>query len=106
MPLDNNTRKWLRQIGHGLSPVVTLGEKGVTESVQAELERALGDHELIKIRVPEPDRERRRQLTETLATSTGAEPVQTIGHVVLLYRKAAKPDPRLSNLLRHGGGKT
>ncbi len=103
MRLDNDTRKWLRRIGHGLNPVVTLGEKGLTESVQAELERALSDHELIKIRIPGPDRERRRQLTETIPPSPGAEPVQTIGHVVLLYRKATRPDPRLSNLLRHGG---
>ena len=104
MSLDNGTLKWLRRIGHGLNPVVTLGEKGLTDGVRVEVERALADHELIKVRIPGPDRERRRQLTAEIATATSAECVQTIGHVVLLYRKATKPDPRLSNLLRHGGG--
>ncbi len=103
MRLDNDTRKWLRRIGHGLHPVVTLGEKGLTDGSCAEVERALRDHELIKVRIPGPDRERRRRLVAELAAAAGAECVQTIGHVVLLYRKAAQPDPRLSNLLRHGG---
>lgn len=103
MSLDNSTRKWLRRIGHGLTPVVTLGEKGLTDGVCAEIERALADHELIKIRIPGADRERRQRLIAELAAAVGAECVQTIGHVLLLYRQAARPDPRLSNLLRHGG---
>lgn len=103
MSLDNNTRKLLRRIGHALSPVVTLGDKGLSESVAAELERALADHELVKIRITGSDRERRQALVREVLAATGAAQVQAIGHVVLLYRKAEKPDPRLSNLLRHGG---
>jgi RNA-binding protein len=103
MNLDNDTRKLLRRIGHALTPVVTLGDKGLSENVAAELERALADHELVKIRITGSDRERRRALAREVLAATGAEQVQAIGHVVLLYRKAEKPDPRLSNLLRHGG---
>lgn len=103
MSLDNNTRKLLRRIGHALSPVVTLGDKGLSESVAAELERALADHELVKIRITGSDRERRQALVREVLAATGAAQVQAIGHVVLLYRKAEKPDPKLSNLLRHGG---
>lgn len=103
MSLDNNTRKLLRRIGHALTPVVTLGDNGLSESVAAELERALADHELVKIRITGADRERRRTLVPEVLAATGAEQVQAIGHVVLLYRKAEKPDPKLSNLLRHGG---
>lgn len=103
MSLDNNTRKLLRRIGHALSPAVTLGDKGLSERVAAELERALADHELVKIRITGSDRERRQALVREVLAATGAAQVQAIGHVVLLYRKAEKPDPRLSNLLRHGG---
>lgn len=103
MSLDNNTRKLLRRIGHTLTPAVTLGDKGLSESVAAELERALADHELVKIRITGADRERRRTLVLEVLAATGAEQVQAIGHMVLLYRKADKPDPKLSNLLRHGG---
>ncbi len=103
MSLDNDTRKLFRRIGHALTPVVTLGDKGLSEGVALELERALNDHELIKIRITGSDRERRRALMDEVLGATGAESVQAIGHVVLLYRRAEKPDPRLSNLLRHGG---
>lgn len=102
MNLDNSTRKWLRRIGHDLTPVVTLGEKGLSDGVRNEIERALADHELIKIRIPGSDRERRRRLIAETVAAAGAECVQTIGHVALLYRKAERPDPRLSNLLRQG----
>lgn len=47
--LSIQERKRLRQIGHALNPVVMLGDKGLTENVIEELERALNDHELIKV---------------------------------------------------------
>lgn len=105
MGLDKDTRKLLRRIGHALTPVVTLGDKGLTETVAGELERALSEHELIKIRVSGADRERRQALVRDILGTTGAEPVQAIGQVVLLFRRAERPDPRLSNLLRHGGAR-
>ena len=42
-------RKRLRQIGHALQPVVMIGSQGLTDNVVEETERALNDHELIKI---------------------------------------------------------
>ena len=48
--LSNVQRKQLRAIGHGLNPVVMVADKGLSEGVMAEMERALSDHELIKVR--------------------------------------------------------
>ena len=39
--MDTAKRKQLRAIGHKLKPVVMIAERGVTEGVEAELERAL-----------------------------------------------------------------
>ena len=103
MGLDSAGKKHLRRIGHGLTPAVTIASKGFTESVQAEIERALTDHELIKVRIAVAERELHRELIEVITVATGAELVQAIGRVILLFRKADQPDPRLSNLLRHGG---
>ena len=44
-------KKHLRRLGHNLKPIVTIANKGLTDSVNAEIERALTDHELIKIKV-------------------------------------------------------
>jgi RNA-binding protein len=104
MPLSITEKKRFRQIGHQLNPVVLLGGQGLSEAVLAEIERALEDHELIKVRVGGEDREARREVIDAIAAQTRSEAVQIIGKIVLLYRAAKKPHPKLSNLLRHTAG--
>ena len=49
MTLNNADKKRFRAIGHQLKPVITIAEKGLSENIQLELERALNDHELISL---------------------------------------------------------
>jgi len=100
MKTDNQTRKQLRAIGHRLNPVVIVSN-GFTEGVRAELERALNDHELVKIRVNAADREEKQALVAAICQQLGAELIQMSGHIALLLRPALKPKAELSNLLRH-----
>lgn len=100
MTLSTGDKKHLRQLGHQLNPVVTVAGKGLSDSVLTEVDRALSDHELIKVKLVVGDRELKQQLIGELCQQAQAELVQLIGHIALLYRKADKPDPRLSNLLR------
>lgn len=102
MQLNQQDKKKFRTIGHGLNPIVTIAGKGLSEAVLAELERALDDHELIKVKLS-VGREQKPALIEAIQSSCKAAVVQTIGNVVLLYRPAATPNPRLSNVLRHSG---
>lgn len=91
--------KRMRAIGHKLHPLVTVGDKGISDAVLAELDRALTDHELIKVRLNLPREERVTEL-QRLKERSGAHIVQTTGRVSLLLRKAVKPKAHLSNLLR------
>ncbi|MFO1373714.1 MAG: ribosome assembly RNA-binding protein YhbY [Agitococcus sp.] len=100
MSLSIAEKKRFRQIGHQLNPVVLLGGQGLTEAVLAEIDRALEDHELIKVRLGGEDRELRQAMIDEIVQSTNSQAVQTIGKLVLLYRAAKKPNPRLSNILR------
>lgn len=100
MPTSNADKKRFRQIGHGLNPVVTIAQKGLSDSIREELDRALNDHELIKVKLV-AGREEKQALTEQICADFNAECIQSIGHVILLYRAARKPDPKLSNLLRN-----
>ena len=100
MSLTPARKKQMRTIGHQLHPVVTISEKGLSEGVHLELERALEDHELIKIKLSIAEPEARRQLVSELCARHRAELVQSVGKVALLYRAAQKPNPRLSNLIR------
>ena len=98
--LSIQERKRLRQIGHALNPVVMLDGQGLTENVIEETNRALNDHELIKVKIGGEDREARVAAMNEIAQVTGAELVQTIGKIALLYKKASKQNPKLSNLVR------
>lgn len=66
-----------------------LGQRGLTDAVVAELERALDDHELVKVRIATGDRDTRRALFTELCRRTGAEPVQRIGATATLFRRNA-----------------
>lgn len=98
--LSNEEKKRYRAIGHKLNPIITIGGKGITESLLAEFDRALEDHELIKVKLAILDREERQQAIDAICQQTGAEAVQSIGKTALLFRAAKKPKPRLSNLIR------
>jgi len=101
MSLSPEQRREYRAIAHNLKPVIIVGDKGLSEGLQEELERALNDHELIKIKVASQDRETRHEAITALCESSGAELVQTIGKIAVILRRAQKPNPKLSNLLRH-----
>jgi RNA-binding protein len=99
--LSQSELKHLRAIGHKLNPIVTIAEKGLSEGVATELERALNDHELIKIKLAVSDREMKTVLIEEVCQAHNATAVQIIGKVALILRRAQKPNPKLSNLLRN-----
>ena len=100
MPLTQEQKKQYKSIGHHLKPVLTVADNGLTEGVLAELERALGDHELIKIKVNILDRESSLAAIAELCKSGKAELVQVIGKMALLYRKNVNVNKQLSNIHR------
>jgi RNA-binding protein len=100
MSLSSDQKKRFRTIAHHLKPVVIIAEKGISEGVMAELERALEDHELIKLKINVAEREDKQLIIGEVVEKTHAELVQTIGKVAVLYRAAKKQNPKLSNLMR------
>ncbi len=98
MPLSTDRKKQYRTLGHNLKPVVTVAGNGLSEGVLEELNRALDDHELIKVKLVIADRELRKQVIDLMCQQTRAEVVQEIGKVALIYREAKKPNLKLSNV--------
>jgi RNA-binding protein len=80
-------RKELKGRAHDLDPIVMIGAKGLTDEVVKEVELALKARELIKVRAPALDRDARQVAYQALCERTGAEGVQHIGKVFVLYRK-------------------
>jgi RNA-binding protein len=84
-------RKALKAKAHKLDPVVHVGAKGLTDEVIAEIDRALHAHELIKGRAASLDRDAREEAFGRIAEKTGAQAVQHIGKVLVLFRKNDEP---------------
>ena len=99
MSIDKKTLRQYRSIGHHLNPVVIVA-KGLTENVQAEINRALSDHELIKIRVVTDNREDKKAVIKEICESQKAQQIQVIGKIALIYRAAKEQKPHLSNVCR------
>jgi RNA-binding protein len=87
--LNNAQKRYLRGLAHDLKPVVLVGAKGVTPAVLAELELALEQHELIKVRVAASDRDERDGWIDQLLEGSDASLAGRIGHVAILYRRRA-----------------
>jgi RNA-binding protein len=94
MALSENQLRFLRGRAHPLKPTVMIGQSGLTAGVVSETERALKDHELIKVRVRGADRAARDAILADLAARTAAELVTRIGHVAVLYRQR-DTEPRM-----------
>lgn len=103
MPLTQEQKKQFKSIGHHLKPVLIVADNGLTEGVLAELERALSDHELIKVQLRIIEREDRLAAISELCKAGKAETVQVIGKMALIYRKNPKANKNLSNVHRHQG---
>lgn len=91
MAFTPRQRKHLKALAHKLKPIVQLGTAGVTAPVLKEIEQALARHELIKLRLPGVERGERTEMFQKICEATGAEAVQGIGRMAVLYRPAEKP---------------
>lgn len=98
MAISAEQKKAMRSIGHNLNPVVTIAGNGLSETVLEEINRALDDHELIKIKVSIGERDIRASVIDELVKETNAELIQKIGKVAIIVRRNPKAHPKLSNL--------
>ncbi len=98
--LSNSELKQYRAVAHKLNPIVTVAGNGLSESVLAEVNRALNDHELVKIKISVGDRELRDQVVSELCQQVSAILVQRIGNTATLLRRNPAADPKKSNLQR------
>ncbi len=91
--LSSKQRKYLEKEAHDLQPVVIVGGAGLTDGVISMADKALADHELIKIKFNEY-KDEVKELTAQLCEKTEATLVRIIGFTAILYREAEKPEDR------------
>ena len=92
-PLSPSQRRELKARAHALDPIMSIGGAGLSPAVLAEIDRSLKSHELIKVRVSGADRPGREAIVEEICRRTGAQPVQHIGKILVLFRENPEPSP-------------
>jgi RNA-binding protein len=89
LELTSKRRAELKAKAHELDPVAHIGKYGVTPESLAHIDKALNDHELIKVKFL-GFKERRAELSTEIAGATSAVVIDVIGNVAILYRE--KPE--------------
>ena len=86
--LSSAERKFLRGLAHDRAAIVAIGKEGLTDAVAAALDKALADHELVKVRfVAEKEREGKRELAARIETRLACALAGLVGHVAIFYRR-------------------
>lgn len=113
-------RRALQARAHGLNPVVSISQNGLSESVLKEIDASLKSHELIKVRVYGDDREARKTYLAEICEKLDAGAVQHIGKLLVIYRPSqelatkkaaaahpsrAKAEPRRTKRSFQGGSR-
>ena len=84
IPMVN--KKQLRKNSYSLKPVVIIGQNGLTDAVLSEIDASLNAHELIKIRIREPNKDKRDEQCLQIQKKLGAEIIHQIGFIFVFYR--------------------
>ncbi len=87
MPLSKNQIKFLRGKCHALNPIVMVGQKGITPQLLKELDIALDQHELVKIKIAAEDRESTLGMMDEICAREGTERIQHIGKTLTVFRR-------------------
>ncbi|PLR78085.1 ribosome assembly RNA-binding protein YhbY [Bacillus sp. V3-13] len=86
--LTGKQKRFLRSKAHHLNPIFQVGKGGVNENMVKQIAEALEARELIKISILQNSEEDRDTVAEKLVSGTGAELVQIIGNIIVLYKES------------------
>ncbi len=91
--LTPREKKLIKKLSHDLKPLIRIGKNGVTPATIANIDKALNDHELIKIKYLE-HKDQKNTLTRQITEETRSELINRIGNTIVLYREGSRPQKR------------
>lgn len=96
--ITGKQRSYLKKLAQEIKPTVMIGKEELSEAVTASIDDYLSKHELVKVRIQDGAVLDTKETANEVAQELGAEFVQAIGHIFVLYRQAADPDKRKIDL--------
>lgn len=100
-PASGRELRDLKARAQRLEPVLKIGRSGLSVEFFAALDQCLADHGLVKVRFEE-FKDRKRELVPELVSRSGAQLVQRVGNVAVLFRRRSPPTPAVPAVPEHG----
>lgn len=90
--ITTKQRAFLRGLGNALDPVMQIGKDGITDNVLNGVNLLLEARELVKFKMLKNCDEDTKSLANEIARRVGADVVQVIGNIFILYKKSTRKD--------------
>lgn len=90
--ITTKQRAFLRGLGNALDPIMQIGKEGFSDNSKTTIEGLLEARELVKLKVLNNCELTPKEMMKLICEKTGADPVQVIGRVLIIYRKSSKKD--------------
>ena len=90
--LDREQVRQRRAEAQRLKPVVIVGKDGLTDAQFGAIDAALTTHELVKVKLLKTVEVDKNEAAALAAERTGAQLIQRVGRVIVLYRPNPEED--------------
>jgi RNA-binding protein len=80
----------LKSRAQHLDPILKVGKAGLSDAFYLALDRVLIQHELVKLKF-EDFKEQKKELVPQIVERSGAQLVQRVGNVAVLFKRRPKP---------------
>lgn len=102
--MTSKERAYWRGQANSLEPIIQIGKEGISDNLLTQIDDTLDTRELIKVRVHlETSPDTPRKFADEIGEALGADVIQVIGGVIVLYRKA-DPDKIAEKKKKRGSG--
>lgn len=89
--LNSKQISYLKSLSNNLSPIVFIGKEGISVKLLNSFDDAFNTHELVKSKVLKNCNISFNELIIEITSNCHCEHVQTIGNIIIFYKKNRKP---------------
>ena len=91
--INSKQRSKLRASAHHLKPIVVIGKAGIIDGAVKSIDKALDDHELIKVKLSD-NKKLKEQFIDIIENILSAFLVGNVGHTFIIFRPQKDKDKR------------
>jgi RNA-binding protein len=88
-------KRYLRGLAHNMNPAISIGQKGLTDTVIKSMKDALENNELVKVKfIDFKEKDQKMEILQALEEKAECEIAGMIGHTAIFFRQQSDPEKR------------